>query len=134
VSSAHKDFWYRTLFKLRIYEASGTGFQSLFNSLMQYSMQGFQSVSPWGNWGDGGNDGWCQSENRYFQVYGQGATTKSNPVQAVTKAVVDFDKLKVKWPSVERYHFVYNDRYGGIPAPIGGILQDLGILKTDSCR
>ena len=92
-------------------------------------MQGFQSVSPWGNWGDGGNDGWCQSENRYFQVYGQGATTKSNPVQAVTKAVVDFDKLKVKWPSVERYHFVYNDRYGGIPAPIGGILQDLGKKK-----
>lgn len=125
MSSPHKVFWYRTLFKLKIYEASGTGFQSLFNSLMQYSMPGFQAVSPWGNWGDGGNDGWCQNENRYFQVYGQAATTQSNPVQSVTKAVADFDKLKVKWPTVERYHFVYNDRFSGIPGPIGSILQEL---------
>jgi hypothetical protein len=129
VSSPHKDFWYRTLFKLRIYETSGTGFQRLFNSLMQYSSPGFQSVAPWGSWGDGGNDGWCPKENRYYQVYGQEAATKPNPVQAVNKAVTDFDKLKMKWPSIERYHFVYNDRFCSMPAPIGNALLHLGINK-----
>lgn len=93
---------------------------------MQYSMPGFQSVAPWGNWGDGGNDGWCALENRYFQVYGPEATTTPKPVQAATKSVDDFDKLKAKWSSIERYHFVYNDRYCGMPAPIGSMLQELG--------
>lgn len=126
MSSAHEDFWYRTLFKLRLYEASGNAFQRLFSSLMEYSLPGFQSVAPWGNWGDGGNDGWCSLENRYFQVYGPEATTAPNPVQAVTKTVDDFDKLKAKWTSIKCYHFVYNDRYCGMPAPIGSILQELG--------
>ena len=49
-------------------------------------------------------------------------------MQAVTKSVVDFDKLKAKWSDIERYHFVYNDRYCGMPAPIGSILQ---ALKTN---
>ena len=147
MSSPHKDFWYRTLFKLKLYEVSGTGFQGLFNSLMQYSTPGFQSVAPWGNWGDGGNDGWCPKENRYFQVYGQEATTKPNPVQAVTKAVADFEKLKEKWASIERYHFVYNDRFCGMPQSAASFknsgkksnclrqLQFLPqILKPASCR
>lgn len=123
--SAHKDFWYRKLFKLRILEASGSEFQQLFNSLMQYSTTGFQSVAPWGNWGDGGNDGWCPKENKYFQVYGQEATTTPNPVAAVRKTVNDFDKLKKKWPTIECYHFVYNDRFCGMPAPIGSVLLEL---------
>jgi len=134
VSSAHNDFWYRKLFKIRLYEASGNSFQRLFSALMQYSLPGFQSVAPWGNWGDGGNDGWCPTENRYFQVYGPEATTAPNPVQAVTKSVEDFDKLKAKWSSVERYHFVYNDRFCGMPAPIGSMLQALakkeGLLEA----
>jgi hypothetical protein len=125
VPSPHDDFWYRKLFKIRLYEASGNAFQQLFSALMQYSVPGFQSVAPWGNWGDGGNDGWCPLENRYFQVYGPDATTAPNPVSAVKKAVADFDKLKAKWASIECYHFVYNDRFVGMPAPIGSILQEL---------
>ncbi|MCE1224964.1 MAG: hypothetical protein LWW87_00610 [Geobacteraceae bacterium] len=125
MSTAHEDFWSRTLFKLRLYEASGNAFQKLFNSVMQYALPGFQSVTPWGNWGDGGNDGWCPHDNRYFQVYGPEATTELNVVQAATKSVDDFAKLKGKWPGIERYHFVCNDRYCGMPAPIGSILIEL---------
>lgn len=125
MSSPHNDFWYRKLFKIKLYEASGNAFQRLFSALMQYSQPGFQAVAPWGNWGDGGNDGWCQHENRYFQVYGPEATTDLNPVQAAAKSVADFDKLKGKWKSIERYHFVCNDRFCGMPAPIGSMLQEL---------
>ncbi|ABB31289.1 hypothetical protein GeomeDRAFT_1843 [Geobacter metallireducens RCH3] len=125
MTSLHEDFWYRTLFKLRLYEASGNAFQRLFSEVMQQALPGFQAVAPWGNWGDGGNDGWCPPENRYFQVYGPEATTEVNVVQAATKAVGDFAKLRKKWPGVERYHFVCNDRYCGMPAPIGSMLLDL---------
>jgi len=117
-----------------MYETSGNSFQRLFSSLMQYSMPGFQSVAPWSNWGDGGNDGWCPNENRYFQVYGPEATTEQSVVQAAAKSVADFDKLKAKWATVERYHFVYNDRFCGMPAPIGSELQKLatkeGLLEA----
>jgi len=123
--SAHEDFWYRKLFRLKMYEVSGTGFQDLFNSLMHYSIPGYKSVAPWGNWGDGGNDGWCPNENRYFQVYGQEISTTPNPVLAVKKSCGDFVKLKIKWPTIERYHFVYNDHFRGMPAPIGSMLLDL---------
>ena len=134
MSSTHKDFWYRTLFKLKIHESSGSGFQCLFNALMQYSSPKFQAVAPWGNWGDGGNDGWCPNENRYFQVFGQAATTSQNPVSAVKKTVHDFDKLKKKWPAVECYHFVYNDRFCGMPAPIGSILLELAKKNGSSLK
>jgi hypothetical protein len=63
-------FWYRTLFRVKIYEASGDSFQRLVNELCQHSISGFQAISPWGNWGDGGNDGWVQEEQHYLQVYG----------------------------------------------------------------
>ncbi len=125
MSTPHEDFWYRTLFKLRLYEASGNAFQRLFNTVMQYALPGFQAVTPWGNWGDGGNDGWCPHDKRFFQVYGPEATTELNVVQAVKKATTDFAKLKEKWPTVERYHFVYNDRFCGMPAPIGNMLLEL---------
>lgn len=92
---------------------------------MQYALPGFQAVVPWGNWGDGGNDGWCPHDNRYFQVYGPEATTELNVVQAANKSITDFGKLKEKWPSVECYHFVCNDRYCGMPAPIGSMLLEL---------
>nr|WP_279342403.1 ABC-three component system protein [Geotalea sp. SG265] len=113
------------MFKLRLYEASGNAFQKLFSAVMQYALPGYQAVAPWGSWGDGGNDGWCPQENRYFQVYGPEATTELNTVQATAKAIDDFGKLKIKWPHVERYHFVCNDRYCGMPAPIGNMLLEL---------
>lgn len=123
--NVHEDFWYRTLFKIKLYEASGDSFQKLFQDIMVYRDSNFQSIAPYGNWGDGGNDGWIPSENRYFQVYGSKPNTKVSPVDACNKATGDFDKLKQKWPEVQYYHFVYNDRYIGSPAPISSTLAQL---------
>jgi len=63
---SHENFWFRTLFKLKIYEVSGESFQKLFSDIAGYRYPGFQAVAPYGNQGDGGNDGWVPDENRYF--------------------------------------------------------------------
>ncbi len=118
-------FWFRTLFQLKIYKVSGEEFQRLFENIMEYRYPDFQSVAPWGNWGDGGNDGWIPSEKRYFQVYGPKINTNPSPVKATEKLIEDFQKLKNKWSDIECYHFVYNDRFNKMPAPIGKALADL---------
>jgi hypothetical protein len=85
---------------------------------------------PWGDWGDGGNDGWIEEDGHYFQVYGPKPTTKLTESTALNKAIEDFDKLPKKWQNVQRYSFVMNDRFSGIPAPIGSALQALKIAKN----
>lgn len=112
------NFWFRILFKVKIYEVSGDSFQRLFQDIASYRFENFQSVAPYGNQGDGGNDGWIPDEKRYFQVYGKKADSKENPAYAVKKAQEDFEKLTAHWGNVEKYHFVYNDRFEGTPAPV----------------
>ena len=70
MSSTQQDYLYRQFFRLKVHECMGDSFQALFSKVMQYATPGFQAVSPWGNWGDGGNDGWIAHEAHYFQVYG----------------------------------------------------------------
>ncbi len=122
-------FWFRTLFKLKIYQISGNEFQKLFEQTMQYHNPEFQVVKPHGNLGDGGNDGWIPTENRYFQVNGPQATSSTEATKTAKKATDDFEKLKNKWGLIEFYHFVFNDRYEGIPTPIG---QQLKKLQTQN--
>lgn len=119
------DYWYRLLFKVKLYEASGYAFQGLVEHLYQYGVTGFQSIAPWGNWGDGGNDGWIPETGHYLQIYGPKATTAWQPTDAVKKATTDFAKLPKKWSDVERYSFVLNDRFTGTPAPVARSLQEL---------
>lgn len=128
--NSNDEFWYRVLFKVKLFEAYGTSFQHLVNQLFQYSIKGFQSIQPWGNWGDGGNDGWVPSEGSYYQVYGPTPTSLVSPVEAVKKAQSDFEKLPRKWENVKNYYFVYNDRYSGVPAQLASILQQLKIKHS----
>lgn len=123
--SNNDNYWYRILFRLKIYQESGESFQRLVNELCQHSLDGFQAIAPWGNWGDGGNDGWIQSEQRYLQVYGPKPTTEWSPLSAVNKVAQDFQKLLDKWPRIRIYSFVINDRYTGIPAPVNAVLQGI---------
>jgi hypothetical protein len=124
---ANEDFYYRQFFQLKVYRVSGDDFQRLFNQVMGYTHPGFQAITPWGNWGDGGNDGWIPDEGHYFQVYGPRPTTSADDSEttALKKAIDDFDKLPKKWQDVRHYSFVMNDRFQGIPAPIGSALQKL---------
>lgn len=122
-----EDFYYRQFFKQKVYTVSGDEFQRLFNQVMGYAHPGFQSITPMGNWGDGGNDGWIPDDGHYFQVYGPKPTTSAaySETVALRKAIDDFDKLLDKWRDVRRYSFVMNDRFQGIPAPIASALQKL---------
>jgi hypothetical protein len=124
---ANEDFYYRQFFQLKVHKVSGDEFQRLFNQVMGYAHPGFQSITPRGNWGDGGNDGWIPDEGHYFQVYGPKPTTAAadSETTALKKAIDDFDKLPEKWQDVYRYSFVMNDRFQGIPAPIASALQKL---------
>jgi hypothetical protein len=126
-----QDYWFRTVFRVRVHEAAGDSFQLLFNKLMHYWDERFQSITPWGNWGDGGNDGWIPEEGHYHQIYGPKAASdpKDTASTALNKAIDDFNKLPAKWSNVRRYSFVMNDRFAGMPAPIERALQKLELDK-----
>lgn len=119
------DFWYRALFKLRVRGAFGDAFQLLVSDLWSYTDPDFQPISPWGSWGDGGNDGWIPQKGHYLQLYGPRATSPSDPMGALRKALGDFEKLPAKWRDVRQFTFVMNDHFAGIPAPIASGLQTL---------
>ncbi|OUD13548.1 ABC-three component system protein [Thioflexithrix psekupsensis] len=121
----NENFWFRTLFKVKIYETSSEHFQRLFQDVMSYRYPSFQSVAPYGNQGDGGNDGWMPNEGYYFQVYGKKASSKINLSSVLKKAVTDFNELRNNYGDIKQYHFVYNDRFEGTPAPIGKALLEL---------
>lgn len=119
------DFFFRAFFKLKVHESHGTAFQQLINNLFSYGIEGFQSIAPWGKWGDGGNDGWIEATGTYYQVYGPAQTSNVSPDTAVQKAIGDFHKLPQKWKHVNSFFFVYNDHFGGAPAKLSSALQSL---------
>lgn len=123
--SSMDDFFFRAFFKLKVHESHGTAFQQLINGLFGYGVEGFQSVAPWGNWGDGGNDGWVEATGTYYQVYGPTPTSNVSPDATVQKAIGDFHKLPQKWKNVKSFYFVYNDHFGGAPAKLSSALQSL---------
>jgi hypothetical protein len=127
--TANRPFLFRVFFKLKVHETHGDAFQKLFSQVMQYADPRFESIVPYGNWGDGGNDGWIQEDGHYFQLYGPRPTTKDTAPGALQKALDDYDKLPKKWKDVRRFSFVFNDRFDGTPAPIASALQELKISK-----
>lgn len=59
----------RLQFWLRIHEKNATEFQTFFEDIMQKAFPNFQKIRPYGNQGDGGNDGYRPDEGIYYQVY-----------------------------------------------------------------
>lgn len=108
-----KGYIVRLMFKLKLYESHGDHFQQLFSAVMHYSDPGFKAVAPAGAWGDGGNDGWIENKGAYYQLYGPKASSKSNPIKELDKAITDFSKLEEKWGNIKEYYFVINDRFEG---------------------
>lgn len=113
------------LARLRLLEASGDAFQRLVWQVMRGRFPGFQEISPWGTEGDAGNDGWIPDEGHYVQVYGPRASSGLNPASAARKVRDDFGKLLTGWPGVQRYSFVLNDRFDGIPKPVAQALLEI---------
>ncbi|MBA7494161.1 hypothetical protein ES702_04734 [subsurface metagenome] len=102
-------------FKVQIYSKNGTEFHSFFEDIMEKAFLDYQKIKPYGNKGDGGNDGYRKKDGIYFQVYAP-ETPKINENNAAKKFRKDFAKLKNEWDEIQKikaYNFVYNDKYSG---------------------
>ena len=107
----------RKAFKLRIHESNGNAFEDLFCDVMRASNKNFKKVKPQGRIGDRKNDGFIQSEGKYYQVYAPQSPT-GNPTSATSKFEGDLDGLIAYWGNkhnyeIKHFYFVFNDKYHG---------------------
>lgn len=124
-----KDKNYLSLqFWIRIHEKTGTEFQIFFEDLMEKSFTDFQRVRPYGNKGDGGNDGYRPEEGIYYQVYAP-KNPNEKEAEAAKKLKEDFEKLMASgWDQiseVKEYRFVFNDKKCGVSMEIERALAEL---------
>ncbi len=118
----------RIQFRLKIHEKSGSEFQSFFESIAEKAITGFQKIRPYGNQGDGGNDGYVQSEGSYYQAYAP-SYPQEKDADAARKMKDDFTKLQASgWDqisSIKKYSFVFNDKGNGVSIEIEKALAEL---------
>jgi hypothetical protein len=123
-----KDKHYLTLqFQNKIYQKNSTEFQSFFESIMKKAYEDFEVVRPYGNLGDGGNDGFRRTKGIYYQVNSP-IKPDEKEVDAAKKLSDDFYKLLDNWDKIEKvkeYIFVYNDKYMGTVLPFELAIADL---------
>jgi len=103
-------------FQNKILSKDGTEFQSFFEDIMEKAFLDFQKIRPYGNQGDGGNDGYREALGIYYQVYAP-MVPKVNEREAAEKFEEDFQKLKNEWgaiSTIKEYNFVFNDKYYGV--------------------
>ena len=117
----------RHRFKLLVYESTGQKYEDLFVKVMGYADSSFKPVKAHGNIGDRGNDGWCASSGKYFQVYAPDDLPRNNK-KSIKKMKEDFDKLMFYWNKIspiKEYHFVVNDQYKGVSPHIYEAISEL---------
>lgn len=114
----------RTQFQNMVYRCDGQAFENLFIEIMNYTVDDFQAIKPWGNIGDRKNDGYVKSEGAFYQVYSPEDINKSYP-EAVRKLHKDFGGLISQWFPVKKFFFVINDRYNGVNADCEQAIQDI---------
>ena len=113
-------------FKDKIHTKNGTEFQSFFAEVMEKLFPGFRKIRPYGNKGDGGNDGYIRDKGGYYQIYAPNSPEEKDSY-AAKKFKDDFNALKEKWDGISKiksYNFVFNDKYKGSSI----VLED---AKTD---
>lgn len=121
----------RLQFWKRVYEKNATEFQSFFEDIMQGANADFQKIRPYGNQGDGGNDGYIPDEGIYFQVYAP-KDPSGKEAKAAEKMKEDFEKLKVNWggiSTIKEYVFVFNDKNYGVSIEIDRALSELKLAN-----
>lgn len=102
-------------FKDKIFTKNATEFQSFFESIMEKAFTDFQKIRPYGNEGDGGNDGYRKNAGIYYQVYSPKEPSEKE-AEAARKLKRDYEKLKNEWApisEIKEYYFVFNDKYSG---------------------
>lgn len=105
----------RLQFWRRIHEKNATEFQSFFENIMENAFPDFQKIRPYGNKGDGGNDGYRPDAGIYYQVYAP-MNPKEKEAYAAKKLKKNFQDLKTTWDQISKvkaYYFVFNDKGTG---------------------
>lgn len=125
----------RMRFKLLIHESNGQDFENLFTKIMKKNNINFQLVKAYGNIGDMKNDGFDPDKGSYYQIFGPENIKKDKTIKdAVIKLRKDFEGLLASWNDVckiQTFHYVVNDKYYGIPAPIHQEILQLDKEYTD---
>ena len=94
---------------------------------MEKAFLDFQKIRPYGNIGDGGNDGYRKALGIYYQVYAPNEP-KIKEADAAKKLKKNFQRLKDEWDeiaSVKEYNFVFNDKYLGSIQLLESAMTDL---------
>lgn len=111
----------------KIYQKSYSEYQAFFEDIMQLAYPDFQKVRPYGNDGDGGNDGYRPEKGIYYQVYSP-KNPKEKEAVAATKLTNNFKTLKEKWDPINKineYNFTFNDKNTGVSIKIRAALSKL---------
>lgn len=117
----------RLQFWNRVYKKTATEFQTFFEEIMQNAFSDFQKIKPYGNQGDGGNDGYRPSEGIYYQVYAP-ENPNEKEAKAAKKLKEDFEKLRTTWDQISKiktFYFVFNDKGDGVSIEIEKALAEL---------
>lgn len=122
----------RLQFWNKVYQKNATEFQIFFESIMQKAFSDFEKVRPYGNRGDGGNDGYRPTEGAYYQVY-----APQNPLEkekeAACKLKEDFEKLKINWDkiaNIKKFYFVFNDKGTGTTMELAKSIAELKVENS----
>lgn len=110
-----------------MHEKNASEFQGFFERIMGEAFSDFTKVYPYGNQGDGGNDGYRPDEGIYYQVYAP-RNPEEKQSKAAQKLKKDFENLKDKWNEISKvkiFYFVFNDKDSGVSIEIARALADL---------
>lgn len=119
----------RLQFWNKVYKKNATEFQRFFEDIMQNAFSDFQKIKPYGNKGDGGNDGYRPKKGIYYQVYAP-EDPNEKKAQAAKKLKEDFVKLKSSWDEIskiKKYYFAFNDKGAGVGVEIEKALSELKV-------
>lgn len=111
----------------KVHQKNAAEFQSFFEEIMQKAFPGFRKIRPYGNKGDGGNDGYLPDEGIYYQVYSP-INPNEKESEAAKKFKSDFEKLKKNWhqiSEIKEVNFVFNDKGIGISIELESAASDL---------
>ena len=119
----------RLQFWNKVYQKNATEFQGFFEDIMQKAFSDFKKIRPYGNEGDGGNDGYRPSEGIYYQVYAPKIPNEKE-AEAARKLKKDFEHLKTDWDQISKinlFYFVFNDKGAGVSIKLEKALAELKV-------
>jgi len=127
--SDNRKFYGCLIFENRLLQADGNTFENLFFSIMIKHFPEFKKVKPYGKIGDEKNDGFIESEGKFYALYGPENISKHATVTyAQSKIEIDINGLISHWNStykLKEIFFVINDKNYGLPPQVHKTIQTL---------